>query len=55
VTGLIDLEYNPEPPALVFDGGSFVAAFTALNGSVYENYVVRYDRDDEVWQEPVLR
>jgi hypothetical protein len=54
VTGLTELEYNPEPPALVFDGHGFVAAFTVLNGSGYDNYVVRYDRDDQVWKEPEL-
>jgi hypothetical protein len=54
VTGLTELDDSPEPPALVFDGEGFVVAFTVLNGSAYDNYVVRYDRDDEVWHEPEL-
>lgn len=54
VTGLSDVPDYPEPPALVFDGGGFVAAFTVKNGVDYDNYVVRYDREDEAWQEPEL-
>jgi hypothetical protein len=37
---------------LVFDGVGFVVAFTAQNGTGYDNYLVRYDREDQVWQEP---
>jgi hypothetical protein len=37
---------------LVFDGVGFVVAFTAQNGTGYDNYLVRYDREDQAWQEP---
>jgi Bacterial Ig-like domain len=52
VTGLVELQYYQEPPALVFDGRSFVVAFTAQQGSDFDNYVVRYDREQQSWRAP---
>jgi hypothetical protein len=54
LTGLVELDRDPEPPALVFDGHDFVAAFTVLSGSAHDNYLVRYDQADQVWGEPEL-
>ena len=40
-----------EPPALTFDGKTYVAAWTALVGSVNNTYVARFDRKSEAWTE----
>jgi Bacterial Ig-like domain len=40
-----------EPAALVFDGKTYVAAWTALVGSVNNTYVARFDRKSEAWNE----
>jgi hypothetical protein len=49
------LPYAAEPPALVFDGQTFVAAFSGSAGSkISHTYVVRYDRAEETWGLPEI-
>lgn len=40
-----------DPPALVFDGKTYAAAWTALAGGVNNTYVARFDRQSEAWSE----
>lgn len=44
-----DAEFETEPPALVFDGKTFVSAYTATVDKAYETIVGRYDRDANSW------
>ncbi len=40
-----------EPAALVFDGKTYVAAWTALVGNVNNTYAARFDRKSEAWND----
>jgi len=44
-----------EPPALVFDGETFVAAFLAYQGSELQTVVTRFDATNSVWSRPEPR
>lgn len=41
-----------EPPALVFDGQTFVVAYAATRAKVTSMELVRYDRDNNTWATP---
>jgi hypothetical protein len=46
--------FEHEPPALAFDGQTFVVAFTVLEGQQYNTYVVRSKRGEDTWSQPEL-
>lgn len=44
-----------DTPGLVFDGQTFVAAFTASDGNALGAYTTRFDPEKAQWSEPELR